>query len=275
MSLFGVVTMDIIGSRKLKNRIQVQEKLSKYIEIMNKKYYNILTAPICFTLGDEWQFIINEPYQCYNLIHEFQQLLWKEDIDFYAGIGIGALNTEIYDDTRKMDGPCFNMARQAINIAKNNKNKDKYIFSKHNRVYFLSYESYSKNNENLFLNYFKQNHNMNNIEEVAITSANDLSNNCKMYETITFENIINTLIENNEILKARLTQKQKKTYVDYIEWGSYRKILEMNSEDIKESIGGISQRLNNAEYFTIQRNHDLVSNMLKYYCMLRRDDFGH
>lgn len=116
MGLYGVVVMDIVGSRNIRERGQLQAFLINCIGKMNQKHSLILTTPISITLGDEWQLITHYPAECYNLVHEFQQLLWEFEIDFYAGIGIGRLSTPVFEEVRFMDGPCFNLAREAVNI---------------------------------------------------------------------------------------------------------------------------------------------------------------
>lgn len=274
MKLYGVVTMDIVGSRKANKRADIQENLDRYITYMNNKHGDILTAPICFTLGDEWQLISHEPSQCYNLIHEFQQLLWKDHIDFYAGIGIGPLSTQEYQDIRKMDGPCFLAAREAINVTKNQaRMRNKHIHSKNNRVYFKSWGANSNNESDIFYQHALERYQSQSsnrvLDEVALTSVHRHDISLKLPENLTLENTINVIIENNEILKSRMTQKQRRTYLDYMELGSYREMAKNCGENSGMSIGGISQKLNNAEYFTIQRNHEMVTSLLSYYCLIR------
>lgn len=253
MSKYGVVIMDIVGSRHIMDREKLQNNLIKYIGQVNEKYKDILPAPISITLGDEWQAILEKPSGCYNIVHGFQKRLWMDDIEFYAGIGIGSLATPVYDNIGEMDGPCFHMARDAVNIAKKQTRAgSKYIYSKRNRVFFKSSDENIMNN-NVAVFKTKTQSMSQVIEEAAITALED--------NGITIDNLINILIENNEILKCRMTDKQKKVYMDYLKLGSYRKIIE-ESENGNDSIGGISQKLNSAEFFTIQRNHDMVSALL-------------
>lgn len=259
MKLYGVVTMDIVRSKKIAQREQFQNELINYIENVNQKHSNILVSPISITSGDEWQLITRNPSECYNLIHQFQQFLWIDQIDFYAGIGIGGISTSEYSDIRKMDGPCFHLARAALNIAKNQaKTKNKYIFSKHNKIFFESDEKNLLNRIDMHFN--------NKIRGYWDEVASGLGGG--NFRKITLGTLINVIIENNEILKARMTPKQKKIYIEYLETSSYRKIIEKYGKESKETIGGISQKLNNAEYFTIQRNNEMVKNLLDFYCML-------
>ncbi|HCW04197.1 MAG TPA: hypothetical protein DGK91_06510 [Clostridium sp.] len=172
-----------------------------FVKVIESIYSQEIVSDISFTLGDEWQLITDKPQNCYRIVHDFQKLLWQDKLNIYAGIGIGELKTKIYKDTRRMDGPCFYMARDAIKIAKEGpKKKNSPIQSKLNRVYLKSV-------------------------------AKDLN-------------------------------QQKIIYVEYQKLKSYRKIVEVNKGRFNETIGGISQKLNSAEYFTIQRNHVTIEALI-------------
>jgi hypothetical protein len=266
MNLYGVLTMDLVNSRNITERMDIQENLNRYIEIINNKHSKILLTPISITLGDEWQLITTNPEECYNLAHEFQKLLWEHRINIYAGIGIGSISTKIYDDIRKMDGVCFHLAREALDIAKNKSKlkNNKLIFSKNNRVYLKIQDSIPTNSMNIS-NDNNNTSSSESIKEAAIDVENSIRDS--KATNLYFSSIINTLIENTEILKARMTPKQKETYVSYINLGSYRKIASVNPG----TIGSISQRLTSAEFFTIQRNHSLIKELILQYCDQRRD----
>lgn len=274
MKLYSVVNMDIVGSRNVKDREQLQINLNNYIEQMNKKFSDILVAPITITLGDEWQLITDKPSQCYSLLHEFQQLLWKDSVELYAGIGIGELSTSVYEDIRKMDGPCFHAARDAMNIVKDlDKLKTKYSINKLNKVFLLLNRIA---NDDFYYNILDFYYVINSaytesaLEQIAATKEDNVecSNPSDILNKLILERTINLIIENNEILKAKMTCKQKEVYADYSRLGSYRKIVEISGEDAKESIGGISQKLNNASFFTIRRNHQMISLLLDTYCSM-------
>lgn len=296
MELYGVVTMDIVGSRSLEDRPKIQERLDDLIKEINKNYSQYLAVPINFTLGDEWQLVTSHPEYVYDFIHMFQQELWQLGVKFYAGIGIGSISTNLYNDSRKMDGPCFIAAREAIKICKNKPRygrENNFIYSKSNKVFFKHFAGQGYLNSNrtndyefIFYNalqktsgfeFHKQN------SEAAITS--DINCEKGQYSTLLFsdnyredkelelyalESIINLTIENNEILKDKMTPKQKEIYKQYFNAGSYRKIADENIR----SISSISQSLNAAEYYTIQRNHNMVRLLVSNYCKLFRRNNG-
>jgi hypothetical protein len=259
MKIYGVVTMDIVDSRRISNRNVFQEKLYKYINIVNEKYKSILPVPINFTVGDEWQLFTDSPGECYNIIHDFQQLLWLEEVSFYAGIGIGRLSTNIYNNTGMMDGRCFLLAREAIDIAKiKNKQKNRQIHSKDNNIFFKSDLSLADAllfSSNLFSN---DQHDVL-MDEIALSSNNDFP-----YNTLNLDKLINVLIENTEILKNKMTYKQKETYINYLNYKSYRKMIKESSIYQTESTSSISQKLNTANYFTLQNNHVVIKSLINH-----------
>lgn len=265
MQLYSVINMDIVGSRQVRDREQLQLNLKNYICEINKKYFNILPTPASITLGDEWQLITSKPSESYNLVNEFQQLLWKNNLELYAGIGIGGLSTELAEDIRDMDGPCFHAAREAINIAKSgDKLKNKYTLNKLNRIFFLSSETYTNFGINILDFYYspKSRISVSAFREAAAVAEYHEEGGQKGLagDQLMLERTINLLVENNEVLKARMTKKQRDIYSSYSKFGSYRKAID--SGNLKDTIGGISQKLNSAAFFTIQRNHTMVSALL-------------
>lgn len=254
MKLYGAITIDIVKSRQIPNREVLQEKLNTYFQLVKDAYPEDIVSDICFTLGDEWQLITDKPHKCYRIVHDFQKLLWQDDIIIYAGIGIGELKTNLYKDTRKMDGSCFYMAREAIEIAKEgSKKKNSFIQSKLNRVYLKSVaKEFIQEKQNRISLY----------QGINSLEFSEVAADIEGAPTLHIEDVINTLIENNEILTGKLTKKQKIIYTEYQKLKSYRKIVEFNRDRFNETIGGISQKLNSAEYFTIQRNQEVIENLI-------------
>ena len=240
MALYGVIILDLVGSKKSSKRNQLQITLNKNIKRFNQSYNDILAAPATITVGDEWQVLTYQPNKVYEMVEAFQRMFWMDGVDLYAGIGIGELSTALSNDIRNIDGPCFHSARAALEAAK--KQNHSWISSKRNRVFFAA-----DRHAELF------------AHEIAATSEGMAA------EFYGFANllpeVINNIIENNEILKSKMTANQKQIYLHYLQYGSYRKIAE---ETDKKSISNISERLNSAEVFTIQRNGYMVEKLLSY-----------
>lgn len=254
MYLFSVINIDIVGSRKLKNRQVIQESLKSYIQKLNIEFKDILVAPISITLGDEWQIVLKNPNKSYYVINIFQKFLKKKNINIYAGVGIGEISTNIYEDTASMDGECFIKAREALNIVKNkNRYYNKKLNSKNNNIYFNA-EGVS------FINEFMKKALI--FSEVALTTIEE-----KGYD-LSINKIINTLIENNEILKHKITNKQLEIIELYEELGSYNNIIKQIPDLSKANI---SQKLNASNYFVINNNNFIIECLIDSYCKMRKD----
>lgn len=255
MGIYSVINIDIVNSRNLKNRGEVQNTIKKYLNDLNKSYKNILLAPITLTLGDEWQIVLKKPLESYNMLKIIQVFLRNIDIEIYAGIGIGDITTEISNDTREMDGSAFVFAREALNIAKDKKGIfSKYIRSKDNKVYLKGEEiSLTKN------------YNIHDYSEVAVTLLGDSL-------AITLNKLINSTIENNEALEKKITYKQREVINLYKEYGSYNEIIRINPKLNKSSI---SQKLNDANYFLIRENVELINSLIgSYIIRLEESEYG-
>ena len=105
--IYSVINMDIVGSRKLRNRVSIQDSLKLYFKQLNIKYSDILATNITFTLGDEWQIILKAPEESYNIVNEINMFLHDINIKSYSGIGFGSISTKIYNSTSEMDGEAF------------------------------------------------------------------------------------------------------------------------------------------------------------------------
>lgn len=128
-----------------------------------------------------------------------------DDVELYAGIGIGRLSTPLSDDVRKMDGPCFHAARDAIGMIKDTGAlRSKYRISKLNKVFLLTHALsdadfdfdtlelyYGLNND-----YFEEA-----VRETATAKETnpDTSHGDLLLDGIILERTINLIIENNEI----------------------------------------------------------------------------
>lgn len=231
----SVINMDIVNSRGINNRVQIQNIIKNYLNTLSNKYKKELLSPITITLGDEWQIVLKDISKSYTIITEVNEFLNNYHIKTYSGIGIGSISTEIYNNSSNMDGEAFINARNAINIAK--KSGDT-IKSKVNRVYLNEYSIMEK-------------------DEVAISLVSDGD-----YSTVQIGYIINALIENTEILINKVTPKQWVVIKSYREAGSYKKMVE---DGVSNSKSDISQKLNSAEFFVIEKNIKLIEKLFGNY----------
>lgn len=218
--MFCVVDIDIVDSRKISNRMVFQKKLIEKIDKVNESMREWLLCPITMTLGDEWQAVLKSPENMYEYIEVFQRFCLDNDVEIYAGCGIGEMNTAVEKDSRFMDGECFVLAREALETAKNtNTYYNKGINSRDNRIYIKGRD----------------------CEDSLLI-------------------MINALIDNNETLKKRVTQKQMEIIEIYEEVGSYKRVMEVNKSLSKASI---SQKLNDSNYFLIKNNREVIKRGLR------------
>lgn len=115
---YTAVTGDIVKSRQLPNRQNVQACLEKTLTNINRKYRQEITVKFSVILGDEFQGLLSSPRLSYSIAREIQQALYPVRVSF--GIGEGPLSTKILSKTSQMDGLCLVRSRQALLLAKGN-----------------------------------------------------------------------------------------------------------------------------------------------------------
>ena len=136
---------DIIDSRNIEDRSQIQEKLNKLLRDVNIKYKEYIVSKWTITLGDEFQVLIKPNLEIFKIL---DYISYKMDpIKIRFGIGLGEIYTNInYEKSVGADGPAYWNARDAIEFIHDNNN---YGSSK------ISFKSKNKNDEiiNNLLNY--------------------------------------------------------------------------------------------------------------------------
>lgn len=122
-SMYFAIIGDIINSKNisidnnLQVRNEVQIKLNKILEDINKKYSDIIAANFLITLGDEFQGLLNNPQYIFEIIETIRINIYPIKIRF--GIGIGEIYTEINRDMAiGADGPAYYSARNMIDQIK-------------------------------------------------------------------------------------------------------------------------------------------------------------
>ncbi len=108
---------DIIGSRQLPDRAQIQLRLEKFLSHINVRFSKFIVAKFVITIGDEFQGLVTRKFP----LQEFLWLLkqeFGEELKIRFGIGLGALSTALREEAIGMDGACFHHARSALNQAK-------------------------------------------------------------------------------------------------------------------------------------------------------------
>lgn len=117
-----VIIGDIINSRKIEKRGEVQEKLKQILRDINEKYKEDIASPFMITLGDEFQGLLHNGRNALKIIEELRSNLYP--VRIRVGIGIGSVSTKLEQiETREIDGPCYYNARNAIEYLKKNEKR--------------------------------------------------------------------------------------------------------------------------------------------------------
>lgn len=128
MQHFTAIMVDLAGSKQYSNekRNQLQLRLVKITQMINRAFAKLLARPIEFSGGDEVQGLFVHAYGaflCYRLIETFML-----PSPVRTGIGTGAWDTRIMElGSTAQDGSAYHTARNAIIHAHKSKMQSVYI----------------------------------------------------------------------------------------------------------------------------------------------------
>jgi predicted XRE-type DNA-binding protein len=122
---------DIIQSKQVKDRGQLQKSLNHAFETIHEQFPNLVQSKFTLTLGDEFQALLTPSKQIFELLDHLEALI---PVPFRFGLGYGSLTTD-FDENVSIgaDGPAYWHAREAIELIhdQNWSNKTKsYIITK-------------------------------------------------------------------------------------------------------------------------------------------------
>lgn len=114
MTYYAIIG-DVKASKTLSNRNDVQEKLKKVLNDVNRIYSSDIAAKFLVTLGDEFQGLLLKPSSIFQIVKYVQRELYP--VKVRIGIGIGEISTKINKEAAiGADGPAFYAARNIISI---------------------------------------------------------------------------------------------------------------------------------------------------------------
>ena len=112
--LYIALIGDIIESKKIQDRSQVQQQLLLLMKELNWQYQDYLISPFTVTTGDEFQALFSPNSYMFQIIDQLSVAFSPYEIRF--GIGVGEMVTEINkEQSIGSDGPAYWLAREAIN----------------------------------------------------------------------------------------------------------------------------------------------------------------
>ncbi len=113
---------DIIDSRILASRGEVQKKLSDILVQLNDEYKNNIKAKLTITIGDEFQGLFSSTNSVLKIIKYIKLNMYP--VKFRFGVGIGSIETDIVSEFAiGADGPAYHNAREALDEIKLSKTK--------------------------------------------------------------------------------------------------------------------------------------------------------
>lgn len=127
--MYIAIIGDIVDSRKIKNRDDIQKKLLSILKEINIDFKNNIAAKFLITLGDEFQGLLNDANNLLKIIDTIKFKMYPIKIRF--GVGIGSIDTNINSEMALgADGPAFHYARAMVEkIRKINKIKSKSLIN--------------------------------------------------------------------------------------------------------------------------------------------------
>ncbi|MCD6322032.1 MAG: hypothetical protein J7L77_03290, partial [Clostridiales bacterium] len=114
---------DIINSRIIENRSEVQKKLNTVLNYLNVEYKESIAAKLTITIGDEFQGLFSSAESVFCVIGYIKMEMYPVKIRF--GIGFGDISTDIVNDYAiGADGSVYHNARMALSEVKESQNKN-------------------------------------------------------------------------------------------------------------------------------------------------------
>jgi hypothetical protein len=161
MNDFVVIIADVCGSRKMAadERYEGQLYLKSAIIQINENFKESIEAPFMITRGDEFQGVLKDMKSAFEIMLEFERLLFPLNLRY--GMGKGNINKMGSSVTVEMDGPAFHYARTAIMQIKKKKQYISCVMGDEsfdlliNNIFSLMHAIKSRWNETNFKRYWK------------------------------------------------------------------------------------------------------------------------
>lgn len=119
---YTVIIGDIIDSKGIKDRKQVQKTVKNVLSTINKKYSKDIAAEFSITLGDEFQGLLKNRNNIIDIISEIEITMAPVSIRF--GVGIGSISTDInFKRSAEIDGSSYHRARTMIEELESNESQ--------------------------------------------------------------------------------------------------------------------------------------------------------
>lgn len=114
--VFLALIGDVEASRQIAQRALLQRELERAAARVNEVLGPALAAPLTLTAGDEIQALFRDPSAAVDAVVEVADAVFPARL--VHGLGLGPLETDLGPDPALLDGPCFHLAREALQVAR-------------------------------------------------------------------------------------------------------------------------------------------------------------
>lgn len=115
MENYLAVVADVVASRQVPDRSDLQARLRQALDRVNEQFAGVVASRFVLTLGDEFQGLLRGPEQLHRILGLLRASAHPQELRF--GLGVGRLETPLQPQALGMDGPCFHHARAAVERA--------------------------------------------------------------------------------------------------------------------------------------------------------------
>ncbi|MBP7176577.1 MAG: hypothetical protein KBA53_10265 [Thermoclostridium sp.] len=113
---------DIVSSKRIPERKEIQDKLTSLLNDINKAYPRNIASQFMITLGDEFQGLLHTGDNVLEMLETIEREMHPVKMRF--GIGVGGITTDINPEVPLgADGPAYHHARRMIQELKSAEKK--------------------------------------------------------------------------------------------------------------------------------------------------------
>jgi len=124
-NIYVALLADVVGSRRLPPapRAALQHDLRAALPQANRRWRRALAARFALARGDEIEGLLRDPGAVWDIAHWLRARL--PQVDWIIACGRGPIATALAPSALEVDGPCFHLARTALEAAK----RDRRLFA--------------------------------------------------------------------------------------------------------------------------------------------------
>lgn len=120
--MYFAVIGDIVNSKKIVNRSEVQTKMNRTLKTINRVYSDDIASNLIMTFGDEFQGLLSSGDNIMEILREIESTM--HPVNFRIAIGYGSISTAIHKNkSLESDGAAYHCAREAIDLLRENEDK--------------------------------------------------------------------------------------------------------------------------------------------------------